>query len=356
MRYSWQILLGIFLVSLPSTLCAGSDIIRFEVPDHGKFYNAISPEFVDQCVAAYGENKRPSIRSENHCMNNLDRIQRKEMCYVIGGPCLIDKSGNDFGYAIPPFKIASPWQLARGRPSCSVAGVNITWLPADRVSDAQTTIASWKRLADDQAKFDCDDNYCLGLVRTILGDPHGSRLAVCEFLRIDGVVGAPQRCLLLNPEHDGSTYVPTISGFTTIQCYIGERDFTVSVMAGPDTSKQIVESFNRTLQGPPWLYTTRLENQSLLATARDRVSPVLSPWREKVTVRVDFRMGRGVEFDVATTIYVNRQNTPTDSDWHLPDQTQNQRYVSELLEALKGGLADSCVRLRWADSYNGWCE
>ena len=92
--------------------------------------------------------------------------------------------------------------------------------------------------------------------------------------------------------------------------------------------------------------------------AKYRTSSIIQGWHEYLTLRgwVENRNEIGqYDIGVASTVYVNRQNTDRPEEWHLPTDQQQAAYVAALSLSLKRALQAFCPAGRWRDAETFEC-
>jgi hypothetical protein len=128
---------------------------------------------------------------------------------------------------------------------------------------------------------------------------------------------------------------------------VGDVDFTLIIGTNLVASDvQLQRVIIDALQAAPLGLTTRLDTQArlngqIIGRALYQPSRVFPGWRELCTVRLDIDEGINTSFtiEVATTLYLNRQNTDRKTDWFLPSPSQSATYLQAVEGALKSNLS-----------------
>jgi hypothetical protein len=302
---------------------------------------------------------------DNSIERNLASIKRLrvEVCRVLGEPCLIDVHQR-FGFAFSPFKIPSPELIARQRPDCSTTGLTLSAAPVSEVEHSVSKIEEWKVLADKGDVFDCKENSCLAFVKVRPSKKRAitSGLALCKILHVGDQYGSLEDCQAVWWLQDWKELVNVIEWFTSVDCMMGLPDFEIIIAHKKLDHDRILATIDQALRNPSLSYTTNVDKGHIIAVAEQRVSSILKPFREMATIRIDASMFNKTA-DIAwtgivlsTTLYVNRQATASEDDWHLPNRVQEQAYVSSLRSKIRELLSESCKPATWVGSSRLLCE
>jgi hypothetical protein len=208
-------------------------------------------------------------------------------------------------------------------------------------------------------------------------NPAALVLGECTGTIIRGVFGAPTGCRALYVEAGLEKWVRVISGVVPIDPpSMGRIDLSIAV-AGPSLDiSAIQKTIEEALSARPFELATQRADTLILGTASYRPSPILSGFREIVTVRVDAHMiGSDVvsEYTLAggtpvipapqvigvelyTTFYVNKQNTNNPEDWHLPSEPQSQIYLDKLKTGIKASIVKTCKKAVWLSEAYLYCS
>jgi hypothetical protein len=148
---------------------------------------------------------------------------------------------------------------------------------------------------------------------------------------------------------------------------MGLRDFTFRVPGVPPvytlpSNEPVLKELQKAFQHTKIALISEVyEENTLIANASYRFSPILPGWREIVTVRVDLRRISWGEpaflgVTISTTRYVNRQNTDRPQDWQLPSEQQETQYLSEIRTRMKEALESLCIQTNWRNPDDLICK
>jgi hypothetical protein len=131
-------------------------------------------------------------------------------------------------------------------------------------------------------------------------------------------------------------------------------DFDIKIIGARSKSDPLYGRVALALKSSPLNLEVELDNaETILGVSSRRLSKILLGWREIVTVRVDIYDNVGSAslpceaLKISTTIYVNRQNTDRSSDWTLPTNQQERRWVESIRRNLRKALTGFCKNQKW---------
>lgn len=304
---------------------------------------------------------RPSTRFL-YDVDRVDRISLRTHCDRQSTPCATDGT---MKYYSPPFSVASPEQLIRDRATCSTSGKEYSLAPAKAVpSFTKAMLSHWYAAANQGDLSSCQGPYCITIVRNT-APKHSNKQAVmdslssCAIANINGKTGAPENCETIFAATKTSKYVQAIVGEGQDECNaaIGRPDFNLIIEGVPKRKRTDVLTYiiDR-LQAVPLNLTANMFPHFVFGVSDRRLSPILSGYRERVTVRVDVddinSAGELIleGMMISTDLLVNRQNTDQPSEWHAPSEQQQETYVSAIRATLKQKIDNICAAGHWRDS------
>jgi hypothetical protein len=306
-----------------------------------------------------------SFESAGSSLKLARRSAKSEQCKLgaLSIPCL-EGRGDLAGqvYYVPPYHVV---------PRADYPGRAMEiWAPVESTINGAAQFRMWEHLADTQAIFDCHGtDSCSIVVKTTGFDG----LAHCEVEVMKGLVGAPTWCGLLGFREAGRTFIQVPIGqekpYEIPRPKGGGRaDFAIKIVGTVCPREAVVNALVlKALKDSP--LNLKLEMKSggrILGAASGRRSSILKGWREFISVRLDVsacrslyvylgaessyeREMRGYGVTVATSLYVNRQNTDRPSDWTMPTDEQSDQWVEGVRDNLRKALTGSCKRGRWVD-------
>ncbi len=269
---------------------------------------------------------------------------------------------------LPPFPFALPSQMPSGPEHVG----QFSWAPVTEVRDGPKILAQWRELAKAGSFFDCKDYLCMIVVHSLSADQDAQEtLDECTIFRANGIVGAPRHCTQIAILTSDRAWIKVVTGYVSGAAEIGLPDTTLEIVGKLPTTGEslfsgdhklpvsltsVLTATAKALSLPPLrLITQHNGDTSVLGIASYRLSPILSGWRELLTVRVDvsdlsWEPIPAVGVTISTTLYVNRQNTDRTEDWHLPAPSQEEAYLAAIRTNLKEPLESLCKRFEWSDS------
>lgn len=115
---------------------------------------------------------------------------------------------------------------------------------------------------------------------------------------------------------------------------------------------------------------THLSQDFLSAASGRRISVILNPWRENVAVIIYFSEG-GIAYNkerpgselllehelaIFLHLWVNRQNTPSPNDWHMPTEEQRATWLKAVSKEIVTALNTTCRTVDRIDSETILCD
>jgi hypothetical protein len=267
---------------------------------------------------------------------------------------------------VPPYPASLPYK-SPGPIKGNV--VSTGWVPIGEVHDGKELLETWRALSESGAPFDCDGEICHVMVKASDNPQQSTErtYAVCNVVRIHGVVGAPSGCDQMVIENRSVIWLKAILGSDMVLASMGLPDFSLRIRGVPPTyslpsTRDIAASVGSALKGSILgLESETSGDEAVIGSASFRVSPVLSGWREILTVRVDLRRENWskpetIGVTISTTIYVNRQNTDNPRDWSLPSQEQESTYINEIRDVIGVAASSFCKTAVRLDRENIACS
>jgi len=255
---------------------------------------------------------------------------------------------------LPPFPTALPHRT----PDLPGNEIDREWAPISEVYDGPKVLERWQQLARSGEPFDCKGPICHLIVQGVSKDNSETYYAVCQVAKVKAIVGAPEQCHQIIIVTKQTIWLQAITGSSVVKHKVGLPDFTYTVHGVPPEYKlpsndPVLKELQKAFQHTKIALISELyEENTLIANASYRVSPILPGWREIVTVRVDLRRTSWSEpaflgVTISTTLYVNRQNTDRPQDWQLPSEQQETQYLSEIRNRMKEALEALCIQTNW---------
>jgi hypothetical protein len=234
------------------------------------------------------------------------------------------------------------------------------WVPVSEFRGGAAKLRRWVADARSGA-LHCDEyEGCsfFGFARVPGAFAAESVLVQCHIPADVAVDGPPDECFIAAALSEKGNY---LAAYTCGNCgggAAGEEDFRYQLfLSSAGDLPAVRTAVQRSFESLG--LETVLKNAGVLGRAKYRVSPVIQGWRDYITVRAFFEetdRPNAVELAVATTIYVNRQNTDRPDDWHLPSDQQQAAYVAQLSASVKRQLATVCPRGGWRDAETFVCR
>src|SRR5882724_9915187 len=261
-----------------------------------------------------------------------------------------------YGRYFPLSNISRHWS------ACSQGIPSFAWMPPAETRGGIESLNTWKLRAARGEVFDCRGPDCKVIVHAISASPQETVLAECDIAKIANTYGAPARCMPVALITKERTWVSVIYGIDEVHCRIGTPRLNLLVVypvnLGP---APLHNALLRAFTDAPLSYSVESSDSKIIGTASYRVSPVLSPYREMVTARIDSRHeGSGnpgyLGLRISIDLYVNRYNTTNPHDWHQPDNQQEDAYEAALKDRIKSSMQHACRKFFWKGSSILLCE
>jgi hypothetical protein len=279
---------------------------------------------------------------------------------------------------LPPFPVFLP----RHEPTDpSGFESELSWAPIGQTRNGAHELSRWKDLAASGDLFDCNDESCSGIFHSFSNLEKGREegLALCQIPRFGDVLGAPEHCDPVAIFGSDTAWIRILDGYNGISSPLQPRslapdEHTIRIirMLRPsvDAVQQVAQSVDavqqvaqKALAGPPLSLSTIMRTSSVVGTGSYRISPVLSGWREFVSVIINIELEfdhsgaiTAIGVDISTSLYVNRQNTDRPEDWHMPSPQQDLTYFEAVRGNLKKLLAGLCKTHAWVDDQTLSCS
>jgi hypothetical protein len=154
-------------------------------------------------------------------------------------------------------------------------------------------------------------------------------------------------------------WLSAITGSEYSQPSVGRPEFKYRLRSSPPqyrapSKTAISDELKKAFREPPYRFEVAGGEDFVTAVAEFRASPILTGWREIVTIEVLLKdlneTPPGVALDLKATIDVNRQNTPRMEDFHLPNDQQQQQYLSQVRGTIDAAIRRVCKSVVELDS------
>jgi hypothetical protein len=264
---------------------------------------------------------------------------------------------------LPPFPAAQ----AHSRFLVPGAGwkAHFGWAPVDQAERGLDILSRWNALASEGAYYECGTDECLTIVHISDSFDEGTQ-ALAECVVLKSHVGAPLDCVPIAQFSSKSAWIRVIFGYDSASALFGLPEIYFRLYADPLLPvNSVLNSVQKSLgQGSPLSLSAEIRGNSLFGTAAYRVSPILKDWRELVTVPVDVitaDFGRiapqlsHTTIEASLTLYLNRQNTSANSDWHMPSREQESLYAEAIKAGIRDQLSSLCTTPKWRDQVTLEC-
>jgi hypothetical protein len=262
------------------------------------------------------------------------------------------------------------------------------WAPVSEALNGALRVEEWEKLSKGQTVFGCSQSggTCKKIIPVISVDPRERMLAKCEVNKVKGTFGPPTNCQPLMISDGKNTWIKVFMIQEQQVAFSMSPRFDVLIYSKPNAKmmSQAVSKLDTMLSSAPFNLITEVKNayfrrednyfkeedKSILGTASNRVSTVLSAGRNTVREDVEIfistsskppierRELRGIliSLNINIVLYVNSQNTNRDIDWVRPSKTQQSEYKNFVLEKLKLNLQSLCNSFKWDNSYTLFCD
>jgi hypothetical protein len=259
-----------------------------------------------------------------------------------------------------PLSVAE-WELTK---DCKT-GALTSWVPPSKAAGGKAVVELLKRRAARREIFGCKGTRCKIVVTATSTDPHTTVLAGCDILKIGNTLGAPQKCEAIAIITADKILVKIIFGILKVACVNGTDDIiSVNFMVVHPPRIRVSDMRNalqNTFSNPPLSYAVDASQETIVGTASYRVSPILSPYREMITAKIDmYEEGTGqIRYfcvRVSVELYVNRYNTTRRRDWRLPNDQQVKLYQQSIKTFIKSSLESICQTYDWQQNAILFCE
>jgi hypothetical protein len=235
------------------------------------------------------------------------------------------------------------------------------WIPVDQFHDGPAQLAKWLTKAT-SGTLECFYGFCsffsFGIVPS--GWPADSLLLHCEVLKDNSIAAPPESCTAIAAIRIAGSYIATVTFRSPPKSLpmTDDEDFGFQLwFVGPSALNSIRTAVQHGFEAIK--LETIARKAKVVGSAKYRPSPVIQGWRDYITVRALLEEGDQAglfELGVATTIYVNRQNTDRPDDWHLPSVQQHAAYISAISRSLKRELQRICPTGAWRDAETFVCS
>jgi hypothetical protein len=265
---------------------------------------------------------------------------------------------------LPPYPIALPGAVP------PIPGPGNTpvrrWVPVDEVRDGARTFGEWERSVVSGTVFNCRGMTCSTLVQVLVPGQgiDESSYAVCTVVRIEGQNGAPESCEQIAVRMGTDIWLSAVTGSEYSQASVGRPEFAYRLRGGPPryrapSKSAIADELKKALHDAPLSFRVDGGQDSVTAVAAFRASPILNGWREIVTIEVLLKdlneTPPGVGLVLNATVVVNRQNTPRQEDFHLPNDQQQELYLWRLRSTIDAAIRNLCRSVVELDSNEFSC-
>jgi hypothetical protein len=220
-------------------------------------------------------------------------------------------------------------------------------------------------LALNPSVFACRARSCLTVapLQTVSqGNKVRRALGVCHVDNVNGTFGPPHGCEPMYVDDGNEAITKVITGEGRLACAMGLPDFQLILFASRAIEAPLVENaVLNVLSTSPFNLKATSGDRHILAARAHLASEVISPYREWVTIRVDFEGGKERFFHwtgltISSTILVNRQNTSGRVDWTAASEQQERLYVEALRSKLREKTKTMCNKGAWLDEKRYNCD
>jgi hypothetical protein len=364
-RNSWEgypmMLPGYFLILL--LLAAPTDIVRHR--SQGEVFDVVDDIDLWSATESYKSLCEELSRAKR-------QRSKRSVCEVddLRINCLVNEKWPDV--PLPPF--TAYVQSFYSNPDMLL--VETAWAPTNKIIMGEKVYETWLYYADHNKAFACtDEDICEFMVHT----PYG--IAHCNIEKLpNGDMGAPQECWPAARIENGVVYLSVAVREMHMAADIGLKDFDLVIRSKvPRQRAYVIQLLVRALRAQPLNLSVAVEpSGDILGVASRRTSKVLKDWREIATIRLkpsfdeqDYIISRRgprigykrisagslhiVGVQAISTLYVNRQNTDSHSDWTLPSASQEALWTKALISNLKASVESICQMPKWIDDYTLDC-
>jgi hypothetical protein len=251
---------------------------------------------------------------------------------------------------------------------------DLRWVPEDQAEDGKTILDRIRGLANAGKRFSCNESACL-IVAPSVDDPHTATTAqasvqifsVCVTPIVKGEIAAPN-CSPVGISSLTRNWLAVATGrrlSSPPPPPSRPEEFPLAIVGEQlDDVEKVLLGIRTGLTQPKLglVVQPSVVPLSISAGATVRVSPVIPPDRELVTVNVygspgtvSYRVNNqekklpfiGLWYNL--TLWVNRYNTDRPNDWHMPTPQQQQIYEQELRARVKSALETLCSQKKQWD-------
>jgi len=326
---------------------------RFELPPSwtGSYAEGAARKFAEVANAP-----APAADQPEACSLEKDSFYR---CFV----------GSPRGRYVAPFPVAVPY-VHRKEPAGWFGlpvHLDLAGAPIQSVKDGKFVYAGLQRDAYSHRLFDCAGPVCSVIVRAFADSAVGreTMLASCLVTVVGGGDGAPYDCGPVAVDGNGRGWIIIVAGYERVLFAPPMTTFDMRVASAKRlTIVSVLRAAKQAIEAKPFLLRTEVYPATVVGEREYAASKILPGWRERVYLRVDAAEGvcqspRTPVFctylKVSIEVYLSRQNTTREIDWHLPEAAQRNAYADSLRESLRLQLGLSCDQPTWIDSRTLGC-
>jgi hypothetical protein len=238
---------------------------------------------------------------------------------------------------------------------------HFAWVPMNEAAGGSEALADWKVKSSQGHVFDCDGTDCKIIVRALAFSSQEDSLARCNIAKVRDTLGATSDCEPVVIMTTDVIWVRVVTGFSRYECLANSVVPDIKVFVNPKQKSDVFkEAFRRAFSEGPLSLAVQLGTGKIVGTASFRVSPVLRPYRERVTARgfisEEQTSPRFVGLSLDIDLIVNRYNTTRDQDWHLPSKQQEDLWAKTALDQVRKFLNNACPNHHWRDDFTFLCE
>ena len=238
---------------------------------------------------------------------------------------------------------------------------------------------SWLQESSQGRKGLKESQSCLAVVPS-LKQMDVQFLMLCQVLLINGLVGPPTGCVPISASSNSANWLLAYTGLYYVELADnGRPDFrfnlfysrgsnALSLDSSPTIkTEDLISAAERAIHSKPLSLQTTVTS-SVLGISPRRTSPVLlGGWSEDVTIRIDLESktttdakGKIVsttsQFEVSTSVLVNRQKDSKPNDWHQPSPEQTKTWSDSIRTRLTEELRHLCSNPQRRDDYSLVCK
>jgi hypothetical protein len=252
-------------------------------------------------------------------------------------------------------------------------------IPENIASVTRIFANSWLQGGPQREKIPKEGQSCLAVVPSLKQNDVQFQM-VCQVLLIHDLAGPPIGCVPVSASTGSGDWLLAHTGMYFVQLADnGKPDFkfnlfysrgsrVLSLDSSPTIkTEDMLSAAERAIHAKPLSLQTAV-TRYILGISPRRTSPVLlGGWNEEVTIRIDLESqtttdttGKTVnttsQFEVSTSVLVNRQKDSKPTDWHQPSPEQTKAWSDSIRMRLTEELRHLCLNPQRRDDYSLTCK